>query len=88
MWPSLVKNSRQISPASSSFSLVRHKAQLMKQYCHFIKGFSRALKQSSDISNMLCELMQVVLSCHFCQLCFRMETVIQLLAGLLELLFT
>jgi len=49
---------------------------MMKRYCHFVKGFSRVLKQSFDISNMLCELMPVALSCHFCQFCFTTETVI------------
>jgi len=33
-------------------------------------------------------VMQVEISCHFCQFCFTMETVIRLLTGLLELLFS
>jgi len=54
----------------------------MKQYCHFVKSFSHAF----DMSNMLCKLILVALSCHFCQFDIMMETVIRLFAGLLELL--
>jgi len=38
---------------------------MMKQYCHFVKGFSHALKQLFDILNMLCELMQAAVSVTF-----------------------
>jgi len=60
---------------------------MMKQYCHFVKVFSHAFKQSFDISNMLCELTIVALSCHFCQFCFTTETVIRLLADLFDMHF-
>jgi len=67
-------------------ALTCHKAQLMKQYCHFAKGFRHELKQLVDISNMLCKVMFVTLTFPFAlqlrHLLFRVIT------GWLELLFT
>jgi len=51
--PTWVKIADESCWVSSSFDLVCHKAQVMKQYCHLVKGFSNALKQSTDILNML-----------------------------------
>ena len=63
-----------------------HKAQLMKQHCHFAKGFRHALKQLVDISNMRCKTMFVTLTFPFAlqlrHLLFRVIT------GWLELLIT
>jgi len=73
-------------PSWRRSGLTCHKGQLMKQYCHFAKGFRHALKQLVDISNMLCKLMFVTLTFPF-PLQLR-HLLFRVITGWLELLFT
>jgi len=68
--PNLVKIAGESCRASFSFDLVCHKAQMVK----FVKGFSHALKQLLDISNMLYKLILIVLIQVFLGNCFLCRT--------------
>jgi len=73
-------------PSWRRSGLTCHKAQLMKQYSHFAKGFRHALKQLVVILNMLCKLMFVTLTFPFP---FQLRHLLfRVITGWLELFIT